>query len=59
LSRIIYGARLTMIVGVSSIGLAVVAGISFGLAAGYYPRLDGPIMRFMDLMFAFPGIFWP
>jgi peptide/nickel transport system permease protein len=56
LSRIIYGARLTMIVGVSSIGLAVVAGISFGLAAGYYPRLDGPIMRFMDLMFAFPGI---
>ena len=55
-SRIIYGARLTLIVGLSSIGLAVVAGVASGLLAGYYRRLDGPIMRFMDLLFSFPGI---
>ncbi|GAA4725314.1 ABC transporter permease [Brevibacillus fulvus] len=57
LSRIIYGARVSLIVGISSVLISVVFGTIFGLVAGYFGRwLDSVIMRCMDILFAFPEI---
>jgi ABC-type dipeptide/oligopeptide/nickel transport system permease subunit len=57
LSRIIYGARIALIVGVVSVVLAMVIGVSLGLVAGYYGGWpDVVIMRVMDDLFAFPII---
>jgi peptide/nickel transport system permease protein len=57
LSRIIYGSRISLQVGLVSVALALVFGVSFGLIAGYYGgKLDMLIMRFMDIMLAFPSI---
>jgi peptide/nickel transport system permease protein len=55
LSRIIHGTRISLIVGVSSVVLALVVGVPLGMIAGYYGgRVDRGIMRFMDLILAFP-----
>jgi peptide/nickel transport system permease protein len=57
LSRIIYGARIALIVGVVSVALAMLIGVTLGLAAGYYGGwLDVVVMRIMDALFAFPII---
>jgi ABC-type dipeptide/oligopeptide/nickel transport system permease subunit len=56
LSRILYGARLSLLVGVIATAIGAGAGILCGLAAGYFPRLDAPIMRIMDVLLAFPSI---
>jgi peptide/nickel transport system permease protein len=55
-SRIVYGARISLLVGIGAVSLGLVGGVILGLLSGYYRRLDGIIMRFVDLMFAFPGI---
>lgn len=55
-SRVLHGARLSLEVGAAVMLLTVAAGVLLGLASGYYPRLDGPIMRVMDAMMAFPAI---
>ena len=55
LSRVIHGARLSLLVGVSSVLLALFVGVPVGLIAGYYGgRLDAGLMRVMDLVLAFP-----
>jgi peptide/nickel transport system permease protein len=55
LSRIIHGTRISLIVGVSSVLLALFVGVPFGLIAGYYGgRVDRSVMRVMDLILAFP-----
>ena len=55
LSRVIHGTRISLIVGVSSVLLALFVGVPFGLIAGFYGgRLDSAIMRVMDLILAFP-----
>ena len=57
LSRVIYGARVSMRVGLIAVGIALVAGALLGLIAAYSGGwLDGLIMRIMDVMLAFPGI---
>jgi len=57
LSRIIYGSRISLQVGLFSVSLALIFGVSFGLLAGFYGgKLDMLIMRFMDIMLAFPSI---
>jgi ABC-type dipeptide/oligopeptide/nickel transport system permease subunit len=57
LSRIIYGARIALVVGILSVLLALVIGVALGLAAGYYGGwADILIMRVMDGLFAFPII---
>jgi peptide/nickel transport system permease protein len=57
LSRIIYGARVALVVGVVAVLLAMVVGVSLGLVSGYYGGvLDVVIMRVMDGLFAFPII---
>jgi peptide/nickel transport system permease protein len=55
-SRLIYGARISLIIGFTSVSLGTIAGTILGLLAGYFRVLDGIIMRISDLMFAFPGI---
>ena len=56
LSRILYGARLSLVVGVLATAVGAVTGILLGLLAGYFPRLDAPVMRAMDVLLAFPSI---
>lgn len=56
LSRLIYGARISLAVGAATVIFCNVAGILVGLIAGYYRRLDNPLMRVMDAFMAFPGI---
>lgn len=55
-SRIIYGGRISLSVGFISTAIGLVFGTFFGLMAGYYKKLDNIIMRFMDILFTFPGI---
>ncbi|GAB1327776.1 ABC transporter permease [Streptomyces sp. NPDC093260] len=55
LSRLIYGSRIAVIVGLASILVAVVIGVALGALAGYYGRwVDTVIMRVADVFFAFP-----
>ena len=56
LSRILFGARLSLLVGVIATAIGAGAGILCGLAAGYFPRVDAPVMRTMDVLLAFPSI---
>ena len=57
LSRIIYGARISMKVGFYAVGVAFVIGIPLGIFAGYFGGKVGLlIMRAMDVLLAFPGI---
>jgi len=56
LSRVIFGARLSLLVGGLVMMSAVVAGTVIGLAAGWSPRADRLIMRVMDGVMAFPDI---
>jgi peptide/nickel transport system permease protein len=55
LSRIIFGTRASLIVGIGSVGVAAVVGIILGMIAGYYGGIVYMIiMRFMDSLMAFP-----
>jgi peptide/nickel transport system permease protein len=57
LSRIIYGARVSLQVGIIAVSIAATAGTLLGLVAGYASRIiDEVIMRAMDILFAFPAI---
>lgn len=57
LSRIIYGARVSLTVGIVGATMSMVIGVIYGTLAGYYGgRLDNLMMRFVDLMYAFPTL---
>ncbi|MFP1746898.1 ABC transporter permease subunit [Lonsdalea quercina] len=57
MSRIIFGARISLYIGIFSVTLGMLAGIALGLLAGYYGRwVDMLIMRGSDVLFAFPGM---
>ncbi|WP_275579439.1 nickel transporter permease [Halanaerobacter jeridensis] len=57
LSRIIYGSRISIQVGVISVSLALVLGVTLGVLAGYYGGwIDSLVMRLIDIMLAFPSI---
>jgi len=55
-SRVIYGTRVSLLVGIFSALLALAFGIVLGLSAGYLRWLDGPLMRVMDGLMAIPAI---
>jgi peptide/nickel transport system permease protein len=55
-SRVIYGTRVSLIVGAAVALVALVFGVSCGLAAGYIRWVDGVLMRVMDGVMAIPGI---
>ncbi len=57
LSRLIYGAQTSLIIGVVANGIAVLIGAVVGLVAGYFRGVIGSVlMRFTDLMMAFPAL---
>jgi peptide/nickel transport system permease protein len=55
-SRVMYGARVSLIVGVCVAVVSLALGTLLGLLAGYFRRVDGILMRVMDGMMAIPGI---
>ena len=55
-SRVIYGTRVSLIVGVATAVVALAFGILFGLMSGFLRWLDGPLMRVMDGLMAIPAI---
>jgi peptide/nickel transport system permease protein len=56
-SRVVYGGRISLLVGPIAVVIALVPGVVIGLLAGYYGRwLDTALMRGIDIMLAFPGI---
>jgi peptide/nickel transport system permease protein len=58
LSRMLYGARVSLAVGFVSVGIATVIGIALGSAAGYHGgTIDALVMRLVDLMLVFPRFF--
>ncbi len=55
-SRVFFGARVSLFVGISVAVIAVVFGVAIGVVAGYFRRLDGIVMRIMDGLMAIPAI---
>ncbi|MCZ7857959.1 ABC transporter permease [Agrobacterium salinitolerans] len=55
-SRTIYAGRLSLLVGAAVVGLSALIGITLGLLAGFFQKLDTPIARLIDAMMAFPDI---
>lgn len=57
LSRLIYGARLSMVIGIIAVGIAMVGGVAIGTISGYYGGwFDRIVMRLIDIMLAFPYV---
>jgi len=58
LARILWGGRVSMLVGFVAVGISTLVGILFGALAGYYGKwVESIIMRFVDIMLCFPTFF--
>ena len=55
-ARVVYGARVSLVVGLSVASIAVVVGLLIGLVAGYFRLVDAIVMRIMDGLMAIPSI---
>lgn len=56
-SRVLYGARVSMVIGFTTVGFAILVGTFFGALAGFVGGwVDNAIMRFMDVLLAFPAL---
>ena len=55
-SRVIFGARYSLLIGAMVVLISMIGGVLLGLVAGFFRRLDGPIMRLVDAMMSFPDI---
>jgi peptide/nickel transport system permease protein len=57
LSQVIYGSRVSLVVGLVVVGISLVVGVSLGATAGYFGgAFDTILMRIVDILLAFPGI---
>lgn len=56
LCRMIWGTRVTLPYSIYTLIVALVLGVPIGLAAGYFNKLDNPLMRLVDICLAFPGM---
>lgn len=56
LSRLLYGTRLTLVMGLASVIVGGGIGALFGLLSAYYRRIDPYVMRFADILLSFPAI---
>ena len=57
-SRVIYGTRVALIVGIGAVGIATMIGVVLGAISGYYEGwLSSAVMRFTDIMLCFPALF--
>lgn len=55
-ARLIYGGRVSLVIGLGTAAVAVVCGLVLGLVAGYFRRVDAVIMRAMDGIMAIPNV---
>lgn len=55
-TRLLFGLRLTLLIGAAAVGLSGSIGAALGLAAAFYRPVDGLIMRCMDVLLSFPAI---
>jgi glutathione transport system permease protein len=56
-SRLLFGARITILIGLIAVGASLLIGVPIGLVAGYFEGWwDRVVMRICDVLFAFPGI---
>ena len=55
-SRVVHGARLSLEIGLAVVAISGLLGAALGALAGYFQRLDNPVMRVMDALMAFPSI---
>jgi len=55
-SRVVFGARYSLMIGACVVVVSVMAGVLLGLFAGFFRHLDAPIMRVVDAMMSFPDI---
>lgn len=56
LSRVIYGARMALVVGVGAVVFAMAGGLSVGVVSAWYPRLGLVLMRGVDVLMSFPAL---
>ncbi|UZF91422.1 ABC transporter permease [Bosea sp. NBC_00550] len=56
ITRLLYGLRTTLLMGVASVAFGCIIGGVIGFAAAYYPKLSGLLMRLMDVLLSFPAI---
>jgi len=57
LTRLLYGARISLLVGLVGASISLVVGVAYGLVAGYFGgRLDNAMMRLVDILYALPRI---
>jgi len=56
LSRVLYGAQSSLLIGGSVVFIVTISGVSVGVLSGYYPKIDAVIMRIIDGFMAFPAI---
>lgn len=56
LSRLLYGARLSLMIGFVAVVLSMIPGIALGLTAAFFPRIGTAILRLMDVMLALPSL---
>ena len=55
-TRVLYGLRITLLMGLASVAIGGGIGALIGFAAAFYRRIDGLLMRLMDVMLSFPAI---
>jgi peptide/nickel transport system permease protein len=55
-SRVVFGARYSLMISALVVVISVASGVLLGLAAGFFRRLDAPLMRVVDAMMSFPDI---
>lgn len=55
-SRVIYGSRLALLIGVGVVSFALATGVPIGILSALYPRLGRVLMRMVDVMMAFPSL---
>jgi peptide/nickel transport system permease protein len=55
-SRVLHGARVSIVIGLAVVAITTVTGSTIGFLAGYFSRLDAPLMRLIDMLNALPAI---
>jgi peptide/nickel transport system permease protein len=55
-SRVVYGARLALLIGVGVVAFALASGIPIGVLSALYPRLGRVLMRMVDVLMSFPSL---